>query len=153
MTTLDPNATAPFSANLPERLEKRIEWYNKMAERHMYWYQSLKAIQIAAGVMIPIAAIVFPDTTVRRATAILGCLVAGIETFLQFMQYHQHWMRWRAAENRLQREKWLFIQNAGKYTDPETKDVLLAETVEDIISNEFQTWHSEEEKRAKKSPA
>lgn len=140
----------PIPEGVPQRLISQIEWYGKMADRHMRWYQSLKTIQILTGVTIPIVAVLAPDDCVRGATAILGSVVAGIEGIVQFRQFHRHWMRWRAAEQDLISEMWLFNQSAGKYGNPASKAVLLAETTEEIIKRERKGWINQEKQNQPK---
>jgi hypothetical protein len=131
---------ARYPDGVPVRLTSEIEWYRKMADRHMRRYETFKTIQIVIGVSIPVAALLVPEGSVRGVTAVLGCLVAGIEAFLQFRQFNQHWMRWRATEQDLTSEMWLYAQNAGKYVDSASKSVLLANTTEEIIRKERQGW-------------
>jgi hypothetical protein len=129
--------------NIPERLRSAIDWYGTRASRVMRVWTSLKAIQIIAAVAIPVGAVILPEVAIRGVTAILGALVSGIETYLQLRQHQSNWLRWRTAQNSLQREAWLYGQQAGRYSDTSApQQVLLAEIVEKIIAEEHASWAS-----------
>jgi hypothetical protein len=105
---------------------------------------------ILIGISIPIASLVIPIVTADNykittiITGILGTLIAGIEGYLQLGQTERNWQRWRSTAQALKREKWLFRQNAGPYTDPtlgaKSPKVLFAERVEQIVSDEHSEW-------------
>jgi hypothetical protein len=115
----------------------------------MRTYHALRTLQIIVGVSIPVLSLLLRNQLGQNITGVLGAFLAGNEAFLQFRQFPQHWKRWRIAEQDLIREAWLFDQNVGKYSDPNTKKTVLAEAVEKIIAKEHNAWVELHEKTAK----
>lgn len=105
-------------------------------------------MQIIAAAAIPVSAVLIPSdypAVLKGVTAALGALVAGIESYLQFRQYHQNWVRWRTAAEALRREVFLYAQKAGEYKGAKEPEILLAEKVEEILAVEQQSWRSLQE--------
>jgi hypothetical protein len=103
-------------------------------------YQRYKTAQIVAGTSIPIASFLVPIEYVRTVTALLGALVAGIESYLHFRRYQHHWIRWRTTAEALKREAFLYAQQAGPYKASIDREILLAERVEEVITHEQESW-------------
>jgi hypothetical protein len=131
---------------VPQRLKAEFLFYDSGAKRHLKRYQRYKTIQIIAGSAIPVASLLVPNGEVRGVTAGLGALVAAIESYLQFRQYQQNWVRWRSTAEALKREAHLYAQKAGAYRTAADPAVTLAETVEEIVGSEQQSWRSLQEK-------
>jgi hypothetical protein len=122
------NEAMPLSS---ERLDKEILWYEKKANRNLREFHSLKTLQIFLGSAIPIFSLVVPsDWWARVVTGVSGTTIAAIEAFLQLGHTEQNWHRWRSTAETLKRERALFLQAAGPYADPTSRNlphVVLAE--------------------------
>jgi Protein of unknown function (DUF4231) len=70
----------------------------------------------------------------------LGVLITIIESFLQLSQSQQHWISYRATAEGLKHEKYLYLGQAGRYSDPSNRQALLADKVETLISSENTNW-------------
>jgi hypothetical protein len=144
--TADGSKDHLLPQDIPQRLQAEFLFYDSGAKRHLKRYQRFKTMQIIAGSAIPVASLVVPDREVRGVTAALGALVAAIESYLQFRQYQQNWIRWRSTAEALKREAFLYFEKAGPYRSANDPKVLLAETVEEIVGNEQQSWRAHQQK-------
>jgi hypothetical protein len=79
-----------------------------------------------------------------------GALIVVIEGVQQLMQYQQNWINYRATCERLKHEKFLYLSRAGPYADALEPDVLLAERVESLVSQEHAAWAANREETGKK---
>ena len=148
MASAENDAATGLPPGIPARLRNEFEFYDNGAIRHLTRFQRLKVVQLIAGGAIPVAAVIVPpnnEMLIRAITACLGALVAGIESYVQFRQFHQNWIRWRTAAEALRREAFLFSEKAGPYRNVQDPEVLLAENVEDIIAIEQRSWRSLQE--------
>jgi Protein of unknown function (DUF4231) len=68
-----------------------------------------------------------------------------IEGIQQVYQFHANWLSYRATCEGLKREKFLYLAKAGPYASATDSDVLLAERVEALISEENTKWVSAQE--------
>ena|SRR5215469_11554084 len=133
------------------RLDENIKYYKQSADRNLRTFYTFKMLQILTGASIPICSLVIPIVSAdgyRLAAiinGILGSLIAGTEGYLQLRQTERNWHRWRSTEQALQRERSLFVQEAGPYysgTGPKPPNIRLAERVEQIISEEHLEWRA-----------
>jgi hypothetical protein len=143
----NPSPTQGVPARLPkncrnDRLISSFIFYDQKAESAHSIYNALKVIQIIAGALIPIAAVLLkgPDS-VKGTTAALGAAVTAIESYIQFSQCQQNWIRWRGASEALAREAFLFDGGVPPYSLAIVdRAELLTENVEAIVAAEQQTW-------------
>ena len=140
---------SPALTRLPEgftdrRVVSAFNFYHMSAESAHLRYSILKMTQILGGASIPVVAVLLKDDTRHLAgtTAVLGALVTAIESYIQFSQCQQNWIRWRGAAEALVREAFLFKGSAPPYdlSTDQNRNVLLTETVEAIVAAEQQTW-------------
>jgi hypothetical protein len=140
---------SPALMRLPEdftdrRVVSAFNFYHTNAESAHLKYSIFKMTQILAGASIPVVAVLLKDDTKHLAgtTAVLGALVTAIESYIQFSQCQQNWIRWRGAAEALVREAFLFKGSAPPYnlSTDQKRNVLLTETAEAIIAAEQQTW-------------
>lgn len=134
-----------------ERLDEGIKYYKRSADSSWRKFTALKMLQILIGATIPICSLIVPLVTgdgyqlAAIINGILGTAIAAIESYLQLGQTERNWYRWRSTQQALQREKSLFLQNAGPYyagTEPKPSNVILAERTEQIISEEHLEWRA-----------
>jgi hypothetical protein len=122
------------------RLEDQIAWYGRksgVAKRRYMW---MKCTTILSAAMIPVMA---AWTAIPHGTKIamgLGVLITIIESFLQLSQSQQHWISYRATAEGLKHEKYLYLGQAGRYSDASNRQALLADKVETLISSENTNW-------------
>ena len=134
------------------RLEDQIEWYDRRAAGAQRTYRRLKVVEIVLGALIPflagfqdnLASLLGPGLVWVPAVliALLGVAVVVLEGLQHLNQYHQLWLGCRSTCEALQREKFLFLADAGPYAGTEDKRAHLAERVEELISSENTKWVS-----------
>jgi hypothetical protein len=124
-----------------ERLEEQIVWYDRKSKSNMQWFKRIKMTEIVSAAIIPLlAASHLPRAAV--ATGILGVLITVFEGTLQLNQYHENWIRYRSTCESLKHEKYIFLADAGPYSNVEKPRALLAERVEALVSQEHAKWES-----------
>lgn len=130
-----------------ERLEDQIKWYDAKSSYNQRMFKRLRFATIAISVSIPLSAAFVPYKVI---TGGLGALIALFEGLQQLNQYHQNWITYRSTAEALNHEKYLFLATAAHYASAENPNVLLAERVESLVSQEHAKWASSQQQTAKK---
>jgi hypothetical protein len=130
-----------------ERLEEQISWYDGKSRSDQRVYKAMKICQLVTAAAIPFAASISAPLWVGGAG---GASIVVIEGVQQLMQYQQNWINYRATCERLKHEKFLYLSHAGPYADALEPDVLLAERVESLVSQEHAAWAANREETGKK---
>jgi hypothetical protein len=78
---------------------------------------------------------------------LLGAVIVVIEGLLRLFQWEQHWLNYRTTKLALDREEALYLAAAGPYAKSKDPRRLLAETIEEIMSRENQSWVSLRQER------
>jgi hypothetical protein len=144
---------SPSADPIIERLEDQIRWYDLKSGSNMHWYKRLKISEVASAAVIPFLA---ASTNIPHAvfiTGILGVLVTVFEGMLQLNQYHENWIRYRSTCESLKHEKYIYLGNAGPYTNVEKPRSLLAERVEALVSQEHAKWATVQQQDPQGKPA
>jgi hypothetical protein len=135
-----------------ERLADNLEWYSAKSTKNKNWFQTLKVVTIVSAALIP----VLSTSGIRygsQVSAGLGVLIAVIESLQQVKQYHDNWINYRAAEEALKHEQYLYLARAGSYRGVDSPETLLAERVEAIVSQEEKGWVSTQTSPKQSKPA
>ena len=112
-------------------------------------YHILQIIIIASGALIPIInSIPYSNIEVRILSSILGGIIIVITGMIQLKKYQENWIQYRTTEEILKKEKFLYLNSAGEYSnlDEKEKHQLLVERTESAISNQnvnFFVTHNE----------
>jgi hypothetical protein len=130
-----------------ERLEEQIAWYDRKSQSDQRVYKAMKVCQIVTAAAMPFAASISAPIWVAGGG---GALIVVIEGIQQLMQYQQNWITYRATCERLKHEKFLYLAHAGPYAAAIDPDVLLAERVESLVSQEHAAWAANREESGKK---
>jgi hypothetical protein len=75
-------------------------------------------------------------------TAGLGVVIVVLEGLLQLNQYQHNWIAYRSTCEALKHEKFLYLAKAGPYAGEPQPELLLAEQLESLISQEHAKWAS-----------
>lgn len=125
---------------LTERLEGQINWYNEKSTINKRWYQFLKTLEIVLASITPflIALIKLGNSLLYFAgiVSIIAGIVAGV---LIAFKFHEKWIKYRTICENLKHEKYMFITQAGIYSQ-ETSFSIFVERVEYLISKENSEW-------------
>ena len=126
------------------RLEGQIEWYEGRAAEAQRVYRRLKVVEVVLAALIPflagfqdnLAAVLPAALHLLPAVliALLGVAIVVLEGLQHLNQYHQLGLSCRSTCAALEREKFLFLADAGAYGATEDKRAQLAERVEELIS-------------------
>lgn len=130
------------------RLEEQIEWYDRKSQYNQRWFKGLKICQLIIAAAIPFAAGVSAPVWVAGGG---GALIVVLEGLQQLQQYQQNWTIYRATCERLKHERFLFLAHAGSYAAVKDPEVLLAERVEGLVSQEHAAWSAHREEANKKT--
>lgn len=137
--------TEPQNEITLARLDEEIIWYGKRKRRNRNLYAGIKALQITAAAFVPVlTSTEYGRTSLSWLIATLGAMVVVAEGFQQLGQFHQNWLRYGQACEALKREKYLFLAHAGDYSDSAVPVQLLAERLEDLLSQERGLWITEQ---------
>jgi hypothetical protein len=120
-----------------ERLEDQLRWYEGKSRHHVTWYQSLKVAQIVIAAAIPAAVAAGASAAVAGA---LGAVIVVLEGLQQLFQFQQNWISYRSTAEALKHEKFLYLASAGPYREAEWPEAILAERVENLVSQETVAW-------------
>lgn len=131
-----------------ERLQEQIAWYDTKSQSDQRVYKAMKICQIVTAAAMPFAASISAPIWVAGGG---GALIVVIEGVQQLMQYQQNWITYRATCERLKHEKFLYLSHAGPYAAAVDPDVLLAERVESLVSQEHAAWAAHREEVGKKA--
>jgi hypothetical protein len=131
------------------RLRDQIAWYDAKSGANQRWFKRLKVCQIVLAASIPVAVGSVSNWLVGAA----GALIAVIEGLQQLQQYQQNWTSYRATCEQLRHEQFLFEAGAGSYAAAQDPEVLLAERVESIVSQEHAAWVAQREETGKQMGA
>ncbi len=133
--------------NIQEYIENRLEaqrsWYEKKANMNKVSFMNYQKIIIILGALIPVNVILFtqfPDSIKEfegLINALISCVIAIVAGLDKLSQPQTNWYNYRANEEVLKKEKYLFEFKAGPYRevdDEREMKRLLVERVESIIS-------------------
>jgi len=130
---------------MKDRLEDQLKWYSDKANENKKRYHASQIIIIIAGALVPIVNVMSleVDVIIRIISSILGGMIIGITGIIQLKKYQENWIQYRSTEEMLKKEKFMYLNNAGEYSNSdndEQKLKLLVERVESIISNQNVTF-------------
>jgi len=134
-----------------QRLDQRIEWYDRHAAYNQRAYKVLKLIVIVAAALIP-----FLSGTEGFKPAwlvgALGVVIAVTEGIQQLNQHHVNWTSYRSTCEALKHEKYLYLTKAAPYAEAIDSHALLAERVESLMSQETAKWATLQEGLGRGTP-
>ena len=122
------------------RLQNQIDWYDKKSQHNQRWYKRVKVTEIVAAALIAGTAGL---GTARFVTVGLAVLLLVLEGLQQLNQYHANWISYRSTCEALKHEKFLYLGEAGPYTEAQGRHALLAERIESLVSQEHAKWVSD----------
>lgn len=137
----DPAGVLTGASPAQARLEDQISWYDAKSRHNQRWFKLLKVCQIITAAAIPVAA---GESAPAWLVGGAGALIVVLEGLQQLQQYQQNWITYRSTCERLKHEKFLFAARAGPYAVA-TPEVVLAERVESLVSQEHAAWVSQRE--------
>ena len=136
----EPSASIRESAAW-RSLEGQRAWYSEKSAWCKTWYKVLRTLQLALAVLIPLV-VHLPYPYSKWPAAVAGALIAFLEGIQQVNQFSERWIAFRTTSERLNREKRLFLAQAGQYQLPEPARLrYLAESVDEVLATEHAEWN------------
>ena len=130
------------SEYIKNRVDNQINWMELKSKSNQQRYKILKIVEIVSAAAIPFLVgfhnihNIFPILT-----GLLGVLIVLLNGIQQLYKYQENWLIYRTTIEALHREKMLFENRAGNYTD-ENAFQRFVENVEGLLANENKIWHS-----------
>jgi len=142
-------AQTPAQGPAYERLEDQIAWYERKSRKSQRAFNALKLWTMISSTAVPLLTTF--GVTDGRLLASITASVAFAEAMQHMNQYQMNWLLYRSTCEALKHEKFLYLSSAGAYETATGKSVLLAERVEELVSQEHARWvSSRDEKKAGK---
>lgn len=135
---------------MTERVDDQLNYYegaaNKAKKNHMRFQITIILLGLFIPVVTNLPAKWIPITNspefIKAAITIMSLLLASLTGISNFRKFGEHWLSYRATEEQLKQEKFLFITSSGKYLDNKTAENVFVQSVESIISSEHQKFHT-----------
>jgi hypothetical protein len=119
------------------RLDDQISWYDRKSGQSQTRFKALKLVTIVSAALIPVVSQFVEN---NAYVSILGVIVIIVESVQQLNQYEQLWITYRATAEALKHEKYLHAAKAGPYGEAPDPEKLLAERIEELVSQESKRW-------------
>ncbi len=119
-----------------QRLEDQISWYDRKSGDNQRRYKWLKLLEIAVAAALPVVAAVHSPVWV---TGGLAAVIVVLEGAQHLYQFQQNWITYRSTAEALKHERYLYLAQAGPYSDDD-RHRELAERLEGLISQEHAKW-------------
>jgi len=140
---------------LKERLDAQIAFYEKAASRAKSWHMRYQIAIILLGLAVPVVVNLPKEIVpgeaggIKALVTVMSLLLASFTGIANFRKYGELWLTYRATEEQLKHEKFLWLANSGRYRNAEEPFPELVEQIESIISSEHTQFRSiiEESKR------
>ena len=146
------------------RLINQRKWYEVKATYSKKRFMNYQKIIILLGAIIPLVVVIDVtfdiniwgiDNLSGLISAIIAAVIAIVAGFDKLQQPQTGWYNFRAAEEILKKEEWLYKYKAGHYSDMEedVAEKLLVERIESAISSDMARFaqSKKEEKKEDKN--
>lgn len=129
---------------LEERVKTQREWYEQRATENKKIFFSYQTIIIVLGALIPVmvvfeSVVPFLKEYGGPISAVISAIISIYAGLDKLRQPQPNWFNYRANEESLKKEEWLFKYKAGPYKNLPEKEarVQFVERVESIISSDI----------------
>ncbi|MDA1052310.1 MAG: DUF4231 domain-containing protein [Planctomycetota bacterium] len=145
---------------LTSRVDEQLKYYSAAATRAKKMHTRAHALIIGFGAAVPVvvnlpSAIGATDISlaVKLVATLMSLAVAILTGLVNFRKFGELWLTFRATEELLKQEKFLFITRAADYQDEAQAFSLFVQRVEQAISSEHSKFRSliEESRRPTKA--
>jgi len=127
---------------IKNRVDNQINWMESKSRINQQRYKILKMVEIASAAAIPfLVGFHRIHNVFLIITGLLGVLIVLLNGIQQLYKYQENWLIYRTTIEALRREKMLFENRAGIYTD-ENAFQRFVENIEALLANENKIWHN-----------
>jgi hypothetical protein len=128
----DPTTYAPGLARAA------YEWYEEHAARARVLHWSTEVLILVVAAAIPVAAVISPDDAL--AAAVLGAVVVVLTGLRTIFHWHENYIRFAAARERIKTEQRAYRVRAAPYDDLFTRDQVLVAAISRIEGEDLSQW-------------
>jgi len=126
---------------IAERLNGYISWADRKAIDAKTRYQVMRALSVVGGAIVPVLVnIDHLHPYVKVATTVISIVVLLMVSLESVFHYREQWVNYRATEQYVRKEYFLFTTNEGPYRDkkdkPDEAFLIFVERVEGAIEAE-----------------
>jgi hypothetical protein len=119
-------------------LADQREWYSEHAATSKKWSELLGLLTIVLGALITFIQVLGPAPWLPIVSGAIGAVVAIAAGWQRIARYHETWISYRTASERMKRERRLYTHGAASYrglSEPEAH-LTFVEAIEAIIAEE-----------------
>ena len=136
------------------RLNEQESWYERKASSNKKQFLNYQKVIIILGSVIPLVVLI--GSVVEEfqpfsgvISAFISAAIAIIAGFDKLFQPQTNWYNYRANEEVMKKEKWLYEFEVGPYTGLNKADAekLLVERIEGVISADMVRFSKAQEKK------
>ena len=145
---------------LQTRVDDQLAFYSNAANRAKKMHTRVNAVIIGFGAAVPVV-VNLPSTfgqtdvslAIKLAATLMSLAVAVLTGWINFRKFGELWLSFRATEELLKQEKFLFITHAADYQDESQAFSLFVQRIEQAISSEHSKFRTliEESRRPTKA--
>lgn len=126
---------------ITERVEEQIKWYDDKSKKAQKYYKRLTYVILVSAAIIPLATNLLVNSIwTKLFISFLGIATTLSQGIINLNDYNQNWIEYRTVCETLKKEKYMYLTQAGVYSDNEESFAFFAERVESIISQENVNW-------------
>ena len=130
-----------FDRYMTERVDDQLSYFDSAALKNQKAYRRVKLTAIACNIFTTMAialAFTVPEeykVTMGILALVLSTIVLGTYQIEEFQNYGAKWEKFRLVAEQLRSEKFLFLNESGKYAglDVEARHRAFVETIEAVI--------------------
>lgn len=126
---------------ITSRVDEQIKWYDEKSKKAQRYYKKLTYVILISSAIIPLATNLLANSIwTKLFISILGISTTLSQGIINLNDYNQNWIEYRTVCETLKKEKYMYLTQAGVYSDNEESFKFFAERVESIISQENVNW-------------
>jgi hypothetical protein len=131
---------------LTERVKDQLNYYERQANKAKRHHLMTQTTLIMLGVLIPVVLNVdwFQEDR-QTVVTVLSLFLAILTGWVNFRKPGDLWLSYRATEEMLKHEQYLFRTHSGDYQEADTAFPRFVERIEGIISAEHQKFRALQE--------
>ena len=136
--------TKEINDYLENRVDGQIAWHSQKSQMYQSKFKNIKLLQLLCASILPfMTGLSFLDSYVgyhKLALGFISVVIALSEGVLSLFKYQDLWMQYRNTVELLKREKYQYTFKLGVYVNEENAFLNLVTMVENILSNQTDTW-------------
>lgn len=128
----------PGPSRAVQECDQAVDWYARNARRCRVRHQVLEVLLLIVGASISVVALAVPAAGVP--TAVLGAVVVLLGGLRQVFHWHENYVRFTQACQKLKAERRRYAVGQPPYDDPVQRDKKLVERLNRVEYEETMGW-------------